>query len=620
MCGLVGYFDASARTTTPPEVVASMLDTLVHRGPDSDGTFTEGSVALAFRRLEINDPQHGRQPLYGEDGQTIVVCNGEIFNHRDLRRDLQHRGHRFASGSDVEVLVHGYESAGEEIIEQLDGQFSLAIYDRRRRRLVLGRDRVGVTPLFYVVERGVVVFASEVKALLRHPLVRREVNPAGLSQFLSLPGLVSPMTMFDGVRSVPPGHYLVVDESGIRLVEYWDLDYPHAAEHQDPDRADQEQALHAELLASVERRTRSDVECAYYLSGGLDSSLVVGMAGALNERQIRTFSVDFDVEDLSERRFQRAVAEATGTRHTEVRVTAAAVSESLRRVVWHAEMPLKESYNAASLALSATVRAHGLKAAQSGEGADELFAGYIGYQYDRLRASRHRVQDRELTQREQHRQLLWGSPHLLYDKDFVDLVELKRSLFSDRMLARVSPFDLGAEQVVDPARLAGRDLVHQRSYLDFKIRLPEHLLGAHGDRMALANGVEVRYPFLGNGVIESARTTAPEAKLSGFTGKQILRRIARGYVDPRIIDREKFAFQAHDAELLMQADAAIFDEYLNPARIAREGYFNPDAITALRVGRADREGERPAVMGTDHLMVALTFGMLLETFELPYLP
>lgn len=617
MCGLVGYFDPSGRTVTPAEVIASMLGTLVHRGPDSSGTFAEESVALAFRRLEINDPAGGGQPMFGEDEQTVVVCNGEVFNHRELRRTLEQQGHRFSSGSDVEVLLHGFESSGESVVKELDGQFSFAVYDRRQRRLVLGRDRVGITPLYYAVERGVVVFASEVKALLRHPLVRREVDPAGLSQFLSLPGLVSPMTMFEGVHSLPPGHLLVVDESGIRLVEYWDLDYPQAAEYEHARHDAPERALHDELLASVDQRMRSDVECAFYLSGGLDSSLVVGMATALGKARTRTFSVDFDVEDLSERFFQQLVARAAASRHTEVRVTAAEVGASLRRVVWHSEMPLKESYNAASMALSASVRSHGLKAVQSGEGADELFAGYIGYQYDRHRASRGR--GRELTPREQHRQLLWGSPHLLYDKDFIDLVELKRSLFSDCMLARVSPFDVAAEQVVDPARLAGRDLVHQRSYLDFKIRLPEHLLGAHGDRMALANGVEVRYPFLGNSVLEAARTLAPDLKLNGFTGKHVLRRIARDYVDDRVIEREKFAFQAHDADLLMRAGSTVFDEYLHPARIAREGYFDPDTITVLRAQWADRAVERPAVMGTDHLMVALTFGMLLEAFDLPYL-
>lgn len=605
-----------------PRVLERMAETVTHRGPDSGGLFVADHVGLAVRRLSIVDLRTGDQPIYSCDGTVVVCCNGEIFNHGELRTELMAAGHIFRTSSDVEVLVHLYEDLGIRLVHKLNGQFSFVIYDRPRRRLVLARDHVGITPLHYTVADGTLVFGSEIKAMLAHPLVPREVDLTGLDQVLVLPGLVSPRTMFRGISSLPPGHLLVLEDGLIHTQRYWDLDYPLAEDlpaSQAQDHADQLARLERALLRSVELRMRADVPHGYYLSGGLDSSFIAAMAGRLAQgSQLSTFSVVFPDDRISEQPHQQLMAKSLGTAHTEVLVTLDDLMAGLAEVVWHCECPLKESYNVASLRLSRAVREHGAKVVLTGEGADELFAGYVGYKFDKKRSGRKsRPRPRPLSDEEQLRLRLWGNSNLAYGRDLTGLTQIRRSLYSREVAARLDSFDCLAQPLVDTTQLAGRHIMHQRSYLDFKLRLADHLLGDHGDRVALANSVEARYPYLDRNVIDEARAMSPDLMLHGFEEKYALKHLAAGYLPAEIVGREKFAFNANASPELIRLNESWVDHYLSPSRIRKNGYFDPGFVAELRHKYADREVGLDLLYEDDLLMTVITHGIFLEAFDMP---
>jgi asparagine synthase (glutamine-hydrolysing) len=623
MCGLAGYLYLGGRHRAEHAVVDRMIATLAHRGPDSTGRLVENGLGIGFRRLAIVDLATGDQPIANEDGSVVLFCNGEIFNHAVLRAELVAGGHRFRTRSDVEVIVHLYEEHGTDLLSRLNGQFAFAIHDRRRERLVLARDQVALVPMFHTVAAGQLVFGSEIKALLRHPAVRREVDLRGLDQVVSLPGLVSPRTMFEGVCSLPAGHLMVTENGNTRIEKYWDLDYPPQQDTEDSaDTAHISEHLHTlerALIDSVELRTRAEVGHGCYLSGGLDSSLVAALAAELGpDRPLPTFSAVLADAALSERDHQQLVTRTLGTTHTEVPVGPDTLLAGLRQAVYHSECPVKESYNVASLLLSAAMRERGLKFVLTGEGADELFGGYVGYKFDRTRTASRRP-DRPLSTEDQLCASLWGNPDLRYGRSQADLEVGKRALYSPAVAARIGPLDYAEDLALDRGMLKDRHILHQRSYLDVKLRLPDHLLGDHGDRMALANSVEARYPFLDPAVIECARTMPPWLKLHGFEEKHAVKRIAARRLPASIVAREKFAFQANTSPDLLRAGAGWLDDLLAPRRLAREGFFDPGEVARLRAQSLAPDAELHLLAQDDLLMVVITFGILLDVFDLPHL-
>ncbi len=598
-----------------------MADALAHRGPDSSGYYLRGGAGFGFRRLSLIDLEGGGQPIFNEDGSVALVCNGEIFNYRELRRGLVDKGHRFRTDTDVEVLVHLYEEHGVGFLNLLNGQFAFAIHDARRRLLFLARDHFGICPLYYTTAGGAFVFASEVKAILAHPLARRGVDLTGLDQVLTLPGLVSPRTMFEGVRSLPPGHYAVVREGDVQVREYWDLDYPADGELEYELTEEEYVARLRELLTrSVELRLHADVPVGFYLSGGLDSSLIAALIHELYpEQQRHSFSIDFADRSFSEAEYQRLMARHVGSVHHETRFDWSEIEKRLARVVYHCECPLKETYNTASLALSGAARAAGVPAVLTGEGADELFAGYVGYRFDRFRQEQDRSYSLETALEDELRLKLWGDETLFYEKDYAAFAETKLALFSEPVAAAFGEFDFSNFPVVNKERVRGRHYVHQRSYLDFKLRMADHLLSDHGDKMALANSVEARYPFLDRHFVEFAARVPPGLKLRGFTEKYALRRVAEGLLPPRVAAREKYAFVAPGGQHLLKQDIEWINDLLSFERIRREGYFNPEAVESLKRRYRDENFKLNIPFETDLLTVVITFGLFLETFRMPRL-
>jgi len=619
LCGICGVFRIADGEPVSRTAVEAMTRTIAHRGPDDSGVALFDGAALGFRRLSIIDLDTGRQPLANEDETLWLVCNGEIYNHRALRAELAAKGHRFRTRTDVEVLLHLYEEMGEAMLDRLNGQFAFAILDRRRGRLFLARDPFGVAPLFHTVAGGSFVFASEIKAILAHPGVDRRVDLTGLEQVLALPGLVSPRTMFAGIDSLPPGHALVVDGAGVRGRPYWDLAYPAEAEPADPrGEAEFREELAHVLTESVRRRLQADVPVGAYLSGGLDSSLVVALMRACGAGAIETFSIAFADSLLDEREHQRLMAGHLGCRHHEIELDAAGIESRMRAVIRHCECPVKESYNTASLALSAAARAAGVPVVLSGEGADELFAGYIGYRYDAFR--RARGVPAPLDPREAAlRRRLWGDESVFYEKPLAEHEALRRGLYAPDVAAGFRDFEFSRFGVVDAAMLKGRHPLHQRAYLDLKLRLGDHLVGDHGDRMLLGNSVEGRFPFLDVEVAALAARMPPGLKLNGFTEKHILKEVARPLLPASIVEREKYAFNAPGSPHLLRAGIDWVEEMLSPATVRRHGYFDAAAVEVLKARYRAPDFTLAGSNEEDLLMIVLTFGLFVEEFDMPRL-
>jgi asparagine synthase (glutamine-hydrolysing) len=621
MCGVVGFIDTRGERKPDRELLGRMTDKLVHRGPDSAGYFVDYHVALGFRRLSIIDLESGDQPIYNEDGSVVLMCNGEIFNYVELRNALVQKGHHFRTRSDVEVLLHLYEEHGVDFLDKINGQFAFVIYDRKNRRLFLARDHFGINPLYYTMVNGLFIFASEIKAILEHPQVPREVDLTGLDQTLSFPGLVSPRTMFKGIQSLKSGHYIVVENGAVSVREYWDLDYPPlGAGSAVRSESDYVEELKELLTRSVSYRLQSDVPVGFYLSGGLDSSLIGALINQIAPNTRRhSFSIGFTDADISETKHQRLMAEFTRSIHNEIIFDWSEIVERLSRMIYHSECPVRESYNTCSMALSAAAQNAGVKVVLTGEGADELFAGYVGYRFDSFRDRESKSYDLETALEDELREKLWGDKDFFYEKDHLALREVKQAMYSARTNELYREFDCLNHELINKERLRGRHPVHQRSYLDFKLRLSDHLISDHGDRMTLAHSVEGRYPFLDIDLVEFSTRVPPDLKLHNYIEKYILKRVAEDFLPREIVKREKFGFHAPGSPFLLQRGIEWVNDMMSHERIKRQGYFNPDVIDRLRAQYTQSGFKLNLPFEDDLLIVVLTFGIFLDTFNLPNL-
>jgi len=621
MCGLAGCMDLRKEHRIEEGILRKMADALIHRGPDSSGFYIESNIGFGFRRLSIIDLQTGDQPLFNEDRSLALICNGEIYNHVELRRELEEKGHIFSSRSDVEVLLHLYEEHGEELLQKLNGQFAFAIYDCRERTLFLARDHFGICPLCYTVADGLLIFASEAKAILQHPLVLRAVDLTGLDQALSLPGPISPRTLFKNIAALPPAHCMTVRNGEIKIREYWDLDYPVGERLQDgKGEGYYEERLRELFEKSVQYRLQADVPVGFFLSGGLDSSMIAAMIRRISPGvQRHSFSINFADPTICESRYQRLMSQWVDSIHHDIPFYESDILSRLSETVYHAECPLKESYNTASLALSRETRRSGVAVVLNGEGADELFGGYVGYRFDKRRAASTRPYDIDSALGNEIRERIWGDPHLRYEKDEYVFEEVKAMLYSHKLSEHLDSFDCFNFRIIDQDRIAGRHPVHKRSYLDFKLRLAGHLIADHGDRMAMANSVEARYPFLDINLVEFCREIPADFKLNGFHEKWILKKAAEGLVPREIIEREKFPFVGPGTPTLLRQKSEWVEDLLSYETIKAQGYFNPETVELLKRKYSNPGASINQTLEDDLLMVVLTFGVLLDTFQLPAL-
>jgi asparagine synthase (glutamine-hydrolysing) len=624
MCGITGIYDIQSKQAIQEKTLKAMSDALIHRGPDDSAIIIDDNLGLGFRRLSIIDLKHGNQPFYSDDGQVIAICNGEIYNHKELRRELEAKGFRFRTHCDIEVLPHLYVTYGIDFVKKLNGQFAICLYDKRKKQLFLVRDHFGICPLFYTVVDDTLVFGSEIKAILRHDKVKRAVDLTALDQLFTFPGTVSPTTFFKNISSLKPGHFLQLKDGNVSTHEYWDLDYPLESEIAETKSEQYYIDRLEELFAkSVEYRLAADVPVGFYLSGGVDSSLVGAMMSKVNPgTSYDSFSIHYPSKIDSqhdERVYQRMMAKHLNSTHHEIEFNWSSVADRLKDAIFYSEGALKESYNTCSLALSEKVSNTNIKVVLSGEGSDEFFGGYVGYRFDIQRRNRSTDDSLEEILEAQTRQKLWGDPNFFYETNHNEFRETTRAVYSDSMNDLHNGFDCLPKLGIDKSKLAGRHPFHKRSYLDLKLRLSDHLVSDHADRVNYANSVEGRYPFLDINLIEFVKTIAPDVKLKNLIEKYILKEMARKYLPPEINNRQKFSWVAPSSSQLLKNNVEWIQDMLSPDAIKRQGYFNAQTIERLKKIYSREDFTLNIPYESDLLIVVLTFNIFLEVFDMPNL-
>jgi asparagine synthase (glutamine-hydrolysing) len=608
MCGIGGTLDRLGRRAPDIAALRRMAGAIVHRGPDELGIYRDDQVGLVHTRLSIIDLASGQQPLSNEDGTLWIVFNGEIFNYVELREELSKLGHTFRTQSDTEVIVHAFESWGEDAFDRFNGQWAIALWDSRRRRLVLARDRFGVRPLHYAEIDGRLTFASEAKSIFAaEPALSRDFDPAGIDEAFTFWAPIAPRTPFAAVRELPPGHLMVVDAGTICVRPYWEMSFPTHPDEQF--RGSVEEAAEA-VRAALEEATRlrvlrADVPVGSYLSGGLDSSLVAALAIGRRAGRLSTFSLRFEDAEYDETTFQRTMVTRLESDHHEIVVRRADIANAFPRVVAHTERPLLRTAPAPLFLLSGLVRREGIKVVLTGEGADEMFAGYDVFREAKVRRfwaraprsksrpllldrlypylARSPVSQRAMAQKFFGRRLEdHDKPGFAQEPRWHSAAALKR-LFSSEMRAAIAGSDRAAELLASlPSAFREWTALAQDQHLEIRTILSSYILCSQGDRMLMAHSVEGRFPFLDVNVAKLASTLPPSYKLRVLDEKHVLKRAAEGLVPQEILRRPKQPYRAPDA-LSFVADGAgdWIDEALAKDEIDRAGVFDPGMVEAL---------------------------------------
>ncbi len=621
MCGIAGIVGELRQGDR--EALQSMTAAVQHRGPDGDGMYADGRALLASRRLGIIDLPGGRQPIGNEDGTVQVVFNGEIYNFVDLREDLRERGHCFVTQTDTEVLVHAYETFGERFVERLDGMFAFALWDAPQERLILARDRVGKKPLFFALVDGTIIFSSELQSLVRHPHVRREVDPAAIDQFLSFCYIPAPETIYQDVKKLEPAHYAVWESGRLRTERYWSLRYTPKRRMAEAEALEQLEYL---MRDAVRKRLVSDVPLGAFLSGGIDSSAVVAFMTELADEPVRTFTIGFEDEDFSELRYARTVANRLGTDHTEWVVKPEALAV-LPELVRHYGEPFGDS-SAVPTYYVAQQSAGAVTVAFNGDGGDECFAGYDRY-LGHVVAERYRQFPAWVRRATETAVRVVPGRH-----EFGRWSQLKRYLpvaslpWRERHLRWTSAFTAGAKAALYTSefdtQLAGMDSAawltpHFRAaeeleildaslYLDTLTYLPNDLL-VKMDIASMANSLEVRSPFLDPAVLEFSAQLPIDFKLRGRTHKYLLKRLLEKRVPRHILKRRKMGFGIPVGRWFRtDLQPLLRETLLSPAAVSRN-LFRPkvvaDLVTSHVTGRAHH---------TDRLWLLLMLELWFQEF------
>lgn len=624
MCGIAGRLNWSAPIEQAQ--LAAMIGRLHHRGPDSQGFYRKGPVGLAHARLSIIDLAGGDQPIANEDGTIWVVFNGEIFNFIELRRALERLGHRFSTHSDTEVIVHLYEQYGDDLVEHLNGQFAIALWDEARQRLLLARDRTGIRPLFHTRVSGGLAFASEVKALFALPEVPRRLDARALGEVFTYWAPLPPHVVFEGVESLPPGHVMTVDAQGTRLRRYWDWTFPDAPILADRAAEDYAEELRDLLIDSVRLQLRADVPVAAYLSGGLDSSIVTTLIRHYTDTPLRTFSLTFDDAEFDESAWQQQLVHYLGTDHTTVHCTRADIARAFPRTIAHAETPVVRTAPAPMMLLAGGVRAAGYKVALTGEGADEVFGGYDLFKEARIR----RFIARQPGSRWRARLLERLYPYLKHspaagramterffregEAQFREpwFAHLPRWTTTRRITGFLSPEWRAAATAFDPVQAIAAQLppgigrwepLCQDQYIEAHTLMSGYLLCSQGDRMAMAQSIETRFPFLDHRLIAFASRLPPRYKLMGLVEKYLLKKSMSGLLPDALRQRSKQPYRAPDSQSFFHDGEPVdyVADLLSPTRVAEAGYFDAQSVTRLfekcRAGKAIGFGDNMAFVG-----------------------
>ncbi len=629
MCGIAGILQRPDHGPVSLEELRRMVAMLRHRGPDGYGLYRDADVGLGHTRLSIIDLSGGAQPLSNEDGTIWITFNGEIFNYVELRAELVDRGHQFRTSSDTEVIVHAYEEYGADAWMKLNGQFAFGLWDGRQRRLWLVRDRLGILPLFHARADGRVLFASEAKAIFATGRVTPQLHAAGVAQVFTRWAAGAPTTVFAGVRSVPPGAWVCYDAEGRETARtYWSPRFREDAWLAARSLDEAADALEENLTRAVRLRLRADVPVGAYLSGGLDSSTIGALIRKADQSPLETFAIRFADPAFDETVEQRRMVALLGTQHHEILCGSEEIRRALPEVVWHCETPLLRTAPTPLFLLSQLVRDSGMKVVLTGEGADEFLAGYDIFKEDKVRRFWARQPESQWRPRllsrlyadvgkvEQHGNRMWQqffgrglgeTDHPFYSHR----VRWQNTAWTTAFLAPhlrdgsaeggLNDDGLGAAL---PAGWRGWRALDRAQLLELATFLSPYLLCCQGDRVAMAHGVEVRYPFLDPEVVEFCTQLPVHLRLRGLTDKVALRRLGSRHLPPAIWQRPKKPYRAPMTPAFFGSPGTDYvDDLLSSSKLADYGLVEPQATERLvakarrQAGRMSGEREEMALIG-----------------------
>ena len=636
MCGIAGLVSRDGLAPQSRARALAMRDTLVHRGPDEAGLTGDGHALLAHRRLSIVDLTSGQQPLSNEDGSVWVSFNGEIYNHADVRRELEAHGHVYRTRSDTETIVHAYEQWGDECIHRFRGMFAFALWDAPKRRLLLVRDRLGIKPLYWAMSGETLLFASEIKALFASGLIDPVANESALPELLSTRYIAGCDTLFRGVHKLLPGHLLVFEHGDVRIRQYWDIPTgrpegrPCSSGRADvPLRRDVVAEFLALLQKSIRLRLMSDVPLGMFLSGGIDSSAVAALMARMIDRPLKTFSVAFEERACNELDYAREVARAIGAEAHEVVIDDRDFFRALPKLVWHEDEPIAHPSSVPLYFVSALARQH-VTVVLTGEGSDELLAGYGKYPriawnwragtiYERMvpRAARQAIADGVVPYvpgrigRYARRSFLAmdRTPQSMFLDNFAAIrLGDQRQLLAERLRSSANALDAyAASMAYFDLPAVQSTLLDRLLYADTKTYLVELLMKQ--DQMSMATSIESRVPFLDHKLVEFAASLPDEWKLAGWTTKHVLREAMRGLLPPSILKRPKMGFPVPFATWVRGPWNSIARDVLLDRRTRQRGILEPAAIDRLLSEHAAGRTE-----GGDRLWTLMNLELWYRTF------
>ncbi len=587
MCGIAGVYGLSDK-----ELVRRMCDKIVHRGPDDHGYYVDDEISLGMRRLSIIDLITGKQPIFNEDKSIVIVFNGEIYNFKELREELERRGHRFYTNTDTEVIVHAYEEYGYDCVKKFNGMFAFAIWNSEKKELFLARDRIGIKPLYYTLLDGHLFFASEIKSILEYEEVKREVDKVALANYFALRYVPAPRTMFRGIYKLEPGCYLVVKDGKISKTRYWDLVYS-------PVKEDEEaiaRKVFKMLKESVRRRLIADVPLGAFLSGGIDSSTIVALMSQLMDDPVKTFSVGFEGAKYDETPYARIIAEEFGTDHHEMFVDIDQI-DLLPKIIYHFDEPVADPAAIPTLLISELARKK-VKVVLTGEGGDEAFGGYEKYLHE------YRMYNR-LSKLSKVTKLLSSSVAKLFDKKrlvmYFGFVASKGSQVESYTF-RLRNMDWGSlwvikngkdevEKLVKSCFDERRDYISNMLYYDIKYWLPDDLL-MKLDKMTMAKSLEARVPYLDHEFLSFAYNIPPHIKL-GNEGKHVLKKAVNGLLPRKIIYRPKHGFDVPVSKWFREDDNFVA-KYFNDLRDIE--YIDHERVQELYKKHKEGKGDYGMVL------------------------
>ena len=606
MCGIAGFYNFQTSDQIQSTIILRrMLTRIRHRGPDESGVYLSNAIGLGSVRLSISDLSNGTMPISNFDDSFWIVFNGKIFNHIELRKELESKHHIFKTQSDTEVIVHLYEEYGPEFVHKLNGQFAIAIWDTHKAELFLARDRVGIRPLYYSEVGDTFVFASEIKSMMEFPDFKPKLSAKVISEYFTFWTALSPNTIFEDVFEVPPGNYMIINKLSKKTTTYWELPLYRPNEYKYTKLEEATKAFETLFSDAIKLRLKADVQVAAYLSGGLDSSVTTSFIKDISPDKLRTFSIGFADKEYDESYYQNLAADYFNTEHTSIVCGPNDIANNFKNVVWHSEAPLLRTGPAPMSLLAKSVRDHDIKVVITGEGADELLGGYNIFKETKIR----RFWAKDPTSKYRPLLLKRLYPYLSQMKNASSNVlkmffgyklnETTSPIYShllrwhntsriNNYLSKeyreaISDYNpiTAIEQKFDN-KLNGLDSLVKAQWIELNIFTSGYLLSSQGDRMGMANSIEGRYPFLDHRVIDFCMSLHPDLKLNGLNEKYLLKKLMKDRLPDEILNRSKQAYRAPIRSSFITDNLPTYlKDMLSETAIVKAGIFNPNHVNQL---------------------------------------